>query len=192
MQSFDRLYLLGMSSVSSCPMPFTTCFILLVLTSPPVLPTTRSHLLRFLLFTQLVYIYPSVIRFMSSLFYILKFPGQNLENLISSTKLIKSVCHQPTQQAPALFRAKGEISRTCALYLKKKKTKKKLPTNLTVACHADQFATVNIDDGKEEDLGASLSYLPFYFQGQGSKCRLFNLFTMVIDLINSVDKTNYW
>lgn len=116
MQSFDRLYLLGMSSVSSCPMPFTTCFILLVLTSPPVLPTTRSHLLRFLLFTQLVYIYPSVIRFMSSLFYILKFPGQNLENLISSTKLIKSVCHQPTQQAPALFRVKGEISRTCALY----------------------------------------------------------------------------
>ena len=139
MQSFDRLYLLGMSSVSSCPMPFTTCFILLVLTSPPVLPTTRSHLLRFLLFTQLVYIYPSVIRFMSSLFYILKFPGQNLENLISSTKLIKSVFHQPTQQAPALFRVKGEISRTCALYKKKKKKKitkkpyRRLPRRLV--CH---------------------------------------------------------
>ena len=83
MQSFDRLYLLGMCSVSSCPMPFSTCFILLVLTSLPVLPTTLSHLLRFHSFTQLVYIYyPSVIRFMSSVFYILKFPAQNLENLI--------------------------------------------------------------------------------------------------------------
>ena len=82
MQSFDRLYLLGMCSVSSCPMPFTNFLILLVLTSPPVLLSTLSYLLRFLSFTQLVYIYPTVILFMSSLFYILKFPGQNLENLI--------------------------------------------------------------------------------------------------------------
>lgn len=135
MQSFDRLYFLGMFSVSTCPMPFTTCFVLLVLTSPPVLPTTLSHLLRFLSLTQsipLVYIYPSFIRFMSSLFYILKFHGPNLENLISSTKLIKSVCHQPTQQAPVLFRLKGEISRTRALY-KKKITKKSLPSPATQA-----------------------------------------------------------
>lgn len=127
MQSFDRLYLLGMCSVSSCPMPFTTCFILIVLTSPPVLLTTLSHLLRFLSLSQsvpLVHVYPSVIRFMSSLFYILKFLGPNLENLVSSTKLIKSVCHQSTQQAPALLRVKGEISRTRALYIKKKIPKK--------------------------------------------------------------------
>ena len=133
LQSFDRLYLLGMSSVSSCPMPFTTWFILLVLTSPPVLPTTLSHLLRFLSFTQLVYIYPSVILFMFSLFCILNFQDKTSKiwfNPISwSSQFAISL-----RSRRRLYLGWREKYRGHARSIKKKK---KLPKNLTVACHAD-------------------------------------------------------